>query len=307
VTGFDAGIDVQGGIGNTVTGINAHDNINDNITTNNANQQCIYGDGIITEDSANNVISNNTVTHNGPYDGVTLVGDSDGNNVTTNTVADNNIPNEDAAPGFQGNGSCGSPFSRPIQDIGIRVEGPGANNNTVQRNTVTNSAIGGITIHGYVYNPPSGTPDQPNTDNLITNNTVTDTGKTTHTVDPLDGIGVLRQGPANTVGVSQGNTIQNNTVDHSYGNGIFLGNPTQSGTIAGNTVRYTTVTYSWNDGIRVASGALNNTLTGNHASNSDQSGGTADYDGHDLNANCDNNAWHANVFTTFSPACVAAP
>jgi hypothetical protein len=77
----------------------------------------------------------------------------------------------------------------------------------------------------------------------ITNNTVRDTGRDTYTVDSLaDGIGVLRQGPGNTVGVSQGNVIEYNTVGHSYEHGIFVGNPTQPGTIAGNTVRYGAIT-----------------------------------------------------------------
>jgi parallel beta-helix repeat protein len=255
------------------------------------------------------------VDHNGPYSGVSLVGDSDGNSVRSNTVQNSNVRNEDAAPGDQGNGNCGAPFSRPIQDIGIRVEGPGANNNTVEYNQVSNSAIGGITIHGYVYNPPSGSPDKPNTGNVIRNNNVTDTGKATYTIDFLaDGIAVLRQGPPNVVGVSQGNTIANNTVDHSYRNGIFVGNPSQPGAVAGNTVTGNTVTSSRANGIFLPSGSVNNTVSGNTAENNALAAGPAPglndptpypaYDAKDSNPNCDSNAWTSNVFGTVSQACI---
>lgn len=111
VTGFDAGVSIEGGGGNTVTGMNVHGNVNDMIepidprsiqrdfppTPEQEHQlsliECTYGDGITTFDSDGNVIEGNTVTGNGPYGGITLVEDSDGNVVRNNHVADNDLEN----------------------------------------------------------------------------------------------------------------------------------------------------------------------------------------------------------------------
>jgi len=322
VTGFDAGVNIMGGSGNALTGLAVHDNINDNITTDNPDEDCAFGDGITTTDSDGNLIRNNSVIHNGPFSGISLVGDSDGNLVNRNEVTDNNVRNYaipitiDPDTNRPVTGGCGSPFSRPIQDIGIRIEGPGANANQVERNSVSNSAIGGITIHGYVYNPqaPPGQtpppPDNPNTDNVVSRNYVADTGMETHMDDPLaDGIGVLSQGPASIVGASQNNTIERNTVVRSYRDGISLGRASQPGPIGGNTVTRNTVQDSLRDGIRVnCSGrpgsppmppcAINNTLTRNQAH------GSGEYDGRDNNPNCDNNTWYRNVFDFVNQACV---
>lgn len=330
VQGFDAGIALMGGSKNTITGIAARDNINDNIASDNPDNECTYGDGITATNSDGNRIRKNSLIHNGPFSGISLVEDSDNNLVKQNVVTNNNVPNEDAAPGIQGNGECGSPFSRPVQDIGIRVEGPGANDNTVEKNRVINSAIGGITIHGYQFNPPpspGGTqrpPDSPNTGNLISKNYVADTGKETYKVDPLaDGIGVLRQGPGGVVGVSQDNTIAKNTVVNSFRHGIFLGDPRcglvgppgqrvqscQPGPFGGTTVTKNVVQDSLFDGIRVAGpatspgsegspGSINNTLSRNTA---DHNG---EHDGHDDNAGCDNNAWLKNKFDFVNQQCV---
>lgn len=324
VRGFDAGVNVDGGSRNTVKGIIARNNINDNVAPADPDnptpeEECNFGDGITVTDSDDNSIRHNHVRGNGPYSGISLVGDSDENTVKKNTVANNNVPNEDAAPGDQGNGFCGAHFSRPIQDIGIRVEGPGANGNQVIKNDVRNSAIGGITIHGYVYNPqappgmPTPPPDNPNTDNVVRGNYVADTGKETVARDPLaDGIGVLRQGPAAVVGVSEDNAIVNNTVVRSMRHGIFLGRQTQPGPLDGNTVSRNDVSGSLLDGIFVqgprpptptqpaAPGSVNNDITRNRAH------GNGEHDGHDGNADCDNNVWFENVFDWVNQSCVSA-
>ncbi|MCA1703039.1 MAG: right-handed parallel beta-helix repeat-containing protein [Actinobacteria bacterium] len=317
ITGFDAGVAVVGGSGNTVASITARDNINDNTGAQTATTACAYGDGIVVENSDTNTITGNRVVHNGPFSGISLILDSDNNSVLGNTVLDSNVPN---VSGGDRTGSCGAPFSRRIQDIGIRIEGPGADGNLVRSNRVTNSAIGGITVHGYVYCPPTGDPlvcgpsQDPNTGNLIQYNYVSDTGKDVYAQDALDdGIAVLRQGPATIVGVSQGNTIDQNTVVNSYRHGIFLGNPA-CGTVAntnppvtrcqplpytGNTVTGNTVHYSFVDGINVPRGSVNNTLSTNEAKFS------GEHDGHDVNANCDNNLWSDNTFDWVNQACVS--
>lgn len=308
VTGFDAGIVIDGGSGNTVRSITARDNINDNIKSGKAENNCLYGDGITTTDSDANTITDNRVVHNGPYSGISLVGDSDANTVSANNVQASNVANLSPTGDT---GTCGAPFSRPYQDIGIRIEGPGATDNVVRSNRVTDSGIGGITIHGHVYNPPGGgTPDEMNTGNLIQFNYVADTGRDTYTQDALaDGIGVLRQGPGGIVGVAQGNTIDQNVVVRSYRHGVFLGNPA-CGTVngatvcqplpySGNTVTGNDVRDSLLDGIRVQAGSVNNTLISNSANSN------GEHDGHDANANCDNNVWSNNVFAWVNQACVS--
>ncbi len=123
VSGFDAGVAIEGGSGNRIRTLVVRHNINDLVG------ECTYGDGITVFDSDDNVIERNEVIHNGPYSGISLVGDSDRNVVRNNVVADNNVPNvrEDGTTG-----PCAEPFCRPIQDIGIRIEVPGANANRIQ-------------------------------------------------------------------------------------------------------------------------------------------------------------------------------
>ncbi len=226
--------------------------------------------------------------------------------MSRNVVLDNNVPSR--TPTLQ-NAGCG----RVVQDIGIRIEGPGANDNRVERNQITNSALDGITIHGFVYNPRMGPPEDPNTGNLIVRNLVADTGRDTHNQDPqADGISVLRQGPNSVVGVSQGNTITRNTVVRSFRHGIFLGPPTQPGPIAGNTVTRNVVRDSLVDGIVLPCArpgppgspppacVINSTIVGNTAR------GSGGYDGRDNNTSppCDNNTWSMNAFQFVNQACV---
>ena len=310
VTDFDAGVAIEGGSGNTVRTLLVRDNINDLIG------ECTYGDGITVFDSDDNVIERNEVVHNGPYSGISLVGDSDRNVVRNNVVADNNVPNirEDGT-----RGPCGEPFSRPIQDIGIRIEGPGANDNRIQGNTVTNSAIVGISIHGHVCNPPEGSPfpvQDPNTGNLILNNTVTDTGRETHMDDPMaDGIGILRQGPLTVVCSAYDNTIRANQSTGNFRDGINLG-----ATTTDNVIQANRVDGNARDGIHLAGppmregqlvinpetgepfpGAVNNVLMGNRGFGNDR------FDGADFNPDCDANQWRGNLFGTVNQPCVGSP
>ena len=311
VAGFDAGVVVEGGSGNEVSNLTVRDNINDL-----QGPVCELGDGILVLDSDDNLITANTVVNNGPFSGIALAGDSDDNVVSNNQVHNNNAPNIRDTSGRTGR--CGAPFSRPIQAIGIRVEGPGATANVVEGNTVTNSAIAGISIHGYVCNPPdpSVAPDEPNTNNFILNNTVSGTGSTTGALDPVaDGIAILRQGPLTVVCSAYGNTIAGNTSFDNFRDGIHLG-----ATTSGNTVDNNVVYNNGRDGIFLAgaptsggapvidpttgqpfTGAVNNTLTGNEGL------GNTRFDGSDFNPNCDNNDWSANVFVTYNQPCVVAP
>jgi len=120
VTGFDAGVAIDGGSGNTVTGMTVKNNVNDKIeaidprsiivnpATGPTPQQmidigritCDYGDGITTVDSNFNTIKNNVVTANGPYSGISLVGNSNNNKVSANKVIENDLINDGVTDGM---------------------------------------------------------------------------------------------------------------------------------------------------------------------------------------------------------------
>jgi parallel beta-helix repeat protein len=333
---FDAGVVVEGGGGNTIQALYVHDNINKlrpdlpnpEDPQNPTSAECNFGDGITTSDSSGNRIQANRVVHNGPFSGISLVGNSDDNVVSANQVQLNNVPNVRADESV---GPCGAPFSRPHQDIGIRIEGPGADRNRVQSNNVSGSELNGITIHGYVCHPPGRPPEPNNGSNVITANNVSRNGFAAPN-ETQDGIAILSQGPATVVCVAFGNTITGNISTANARHGIFVGGRGSHGnTISNNTVRNNgfgctgpTLSPSGQpscapgDGVFVTGpgnaasrcgpgtlvspcpGAVDNTLVGNQGS------GNAHHDGHDANPNCDNNNWQRNRFGTVNQACVAA-
>lgn len=124
VTQFDAGVSIEGGSGNTVTGIRALDN---------RSNFGDYGDGIVMFQSNSNRILNNQVRNNGPWDGIGVIRGAF-NVIDGNQITDNNQSNTNTA--------------------GIRLEnqnfGPGgnfpSNDNVVTNNVVTNSATFGIQV-----------------------------------------------------------------------------------------------------------------------------------------------------------------
>lgn len=295
---FDACVAVFGGGGNTLSALNVHDNINHDVLTG-ATDECNFGDGIVMFNSKDNRVQGNTVRHNGPFSGIALVEDSDRNHVFDNDVVDNNVPNigpnGDTAP-------YGAPFSRPHQDIGIRIEGPGADANNVDRNTVRNNELNGIAIHGFVCAPPDGSPPQPdNTGNFVQGNIVLGNGFG-DTIDPQDGIAVLEQGPSGVVCVASGNSILANESDANARHGIFVGGRGSSGNVIdGNIVRS-----NGQDGIHLTGplepgapdGTVDNTLRNNMGS------ANVLFDGWDGNPACDNNQWQGNTFVKVNQPCV---
>jgi hypothetical protein len=171
VAGFDAGVLIMGGGGNTVRGIAARDNVNYRIVTGRDSQPedivpdqgpyCELGDGITAFNSDNNRIEGNILFGNGPFSAISMVFDSDGNRVRNNDVHDNDILNE--TPGGAGT-VCGSTANGPIpdpppfccdafgrhsQDAGVRIEGPGAERNVVERNQLRRNGLAGILVSGY--------------------------------------------------------------------------------------------------------------------------------------------------------------
>jgi len=330
VRNFDAGVAIVKGSKNTLTQLAVHDNINHSSLTGAINR-CNFGDGIVVSGSDQNVITGNRANHNGPFSGITLVGNSDNNIVSGNRVFDqtvsNELPNGDSGP-------CG-PFSgaatgtgRLHQDIGIRVEGPGADNNQVLSNNVTDNQLNGISIHGYVCNSPDPRRvpvGKPNTGNLIQGNNVRGNGFAGPD-ELLDGIGILSQGPLGTITCgASGNFIIANTSIGNAASGIFVTATGDNATPSNNTVSQNTVNGNGRDGIRLAgpfqvcpfgqrdpvtracrvpledrNGSNQNTLVSNKGMNN------ARVDGNDANPSCDQNRWRQNIFGTVNKPCVAA-
>ncbi len=155
VTDFDAGVAIEAGSANTVTGLLVKDNIG---TTKRGD----FGDGIAVSSSSGNRITGNNVIHNGPFDGIGLFGPSSGNLLEDNLVSENNVP--------------------LTGEDGIRIEGPGATGNTVRGNRVTGSTLDGIAVFSNQGTGPL------NSGNLIDGNTVTANGFGFLGARPGDGI-----------------------------------------------------------------------------------------------------------------------
>ncbi|MDQ6613469.1 MAG: right-handed parallel beta-helix repeat-containing protein [Actinomycetota bacterium] len=304
ITGFDAGVSITGGGGNTIQGLVVKNNIAHVLLTGGVDPKnpeathCDFGDGITTDNSNSNLIQFNEAFNNGPFSGISLVDASGYNKVLNNNAHDNNVSN--IMPDGFTSGPCG-PFGavlvgqgRAHQDVGIRVEGPGATHNTVGENRATNNQLEGIAVHGNTCHPPNPNfpPGLPNDSNLIRGNTVTGNGF----VDTSDGIGILSQGPSGIVCVANNNTITGNTSNGNGGNGIFVGGRNSTG----NQVLQNTANGNGVDGIHLNSGAHNASIKRNKAS------GNGRYDGFDGNLMppCDANVWFLNTFAVVNQPCV---
>jgi hypothetical protein len=328
IRNFDAGIAIQKGSKNTVRNVVVHDNINHSSLVNTpqaATNKCNYGDGVTMVGSNNNLVTQVEAFHNGPFSGISIVDNSDNNIVNASHVYNQTVFNELPPAGSGQNGPCG-PFSatptgagRLNQDVGIRVEGPGADGNQVTGNTSNNNMLNGISIHGYVCwvgnggTPPPGAPavGVSNTGNLIQGNNVRNNG---FLGGGLDGIGILRQGPfGNVVCASHGNSIIGNTSSNNAGSGVYVPPTGDPAIDAGNTVNQNIVNNNGRDGIHVDGpftaggnppnarpGSTNNVLISNRGK------GNAGVDGFDGNPRCDSNEWRQNIFGTVNQACVKA-
>lgn len=204
VSGFDAGVVVGGGDANVVRGLTVVDNVGNS-------PGCNLGDGIAAFNTHRTLIVDNTVERNGPLSGISLVGPSTENKVTANRVRDNSLVNV----------HCGN----NRQDIGIRIEGPGATGNKVDANVVERNGLAGIAAHSTLIGDP------PNDGNTISDNTVANNGVN----GAGSGIVMLPNGALGGVARASDNTVRGNTA---------VGNAT--------------------DGIHVPRGSTGNDLVANH-------------------------------------------
>jgi hypothetical protein len=156
---FDAGVAIEGGGGNVVEGLTVQDNV--------GSTDGDFGDGIVVNRSSENRVQGNVLRRNGPFSGISLGPQATGNQILQNTVADHDmshVPFPDAGR----------------QTMGIRIEGPAANHNRVEGNTVTGSGCDGIVVLATCDNPGDeppcvGTP--PNEHNEIVANVSSGNGR----------------------------------------------------------------------------------------------------------------------------------
>lgn len=250
ITGFNAGVAVEGGSGNTVRNLTLVDN--------HGTADGELGDGIVVTGSSENRIEGNTVVRNGPFSGISLVGPSQRNEVLNNIVTDNNMLHI-------GNPSAGR------QAMGIRMEGPAANDNRIVGNQVTGSGADGIVVLPTCL--PNTTPEcagsPPNEGNEISDNISNANG----TSGKGDGIRLFTV--ANPVAAAH-TTISRNSADNNKTNGIAI------------------------DAVGSNSGTTENKVIGNSGH------GNGAYDGFDGNVRCGTNIWQGNDFGESNQQCVAA-
>lgn len=328
VTGFDAGVAVMGGGGNTVRDVTARDNVNYRLLTGrdalpedidrDEGPFCTFGDGITTFSSSNNRIERNVLMGNGPFSAVSMVGNSDGNVVSKNKIDDNDLLNQTPDGDVTICGGLGVPnqpmtTGRRVQDIGVRVEGPGAQRNLVEDNRIRRSGLMGIMVHG---NDTRFVPA--NSHSVIRKNNISETAKIGHDLDRQGhGIYLHHPGPA-FVHAPHNTTIEGNNSSGNYGGGIFLDG---KGTLHSAVVRNNVLNQNGLDGLHVIgpgnpNGAPNQLLANRGHGNGDRAeevnagpdrlANYAGTDGADLSEGCQRNVWSRNRFGTVNQPCVAA-
>lgn len=330
VTGFDAGVAIVGGADNTVRRVTAHDNVNYRLITGRDARPadvdpmegpfCWFGEGIAVLNSPRNLIEHNLLVGNGPFSGVSLVGDSDDNVASKNRVYDNDLLNESPNGDVTICGGLGQEQPQPmtagrhVQDIGIRVEGPGAERNLIEDNHIVRAGLAGIMVHGH--NARAGLPANSHT--VIRRNRVFETGTVGQGLErQLHGI-MLHHSGASAVNAPHSTLIEGNTSSHNFGGGIFLDS---RGGMHSTVVRNNTLNHNGLDGLHVAGPGdprgEPNLLVDNRAHHNgrraqevnegpDPNANYAGTDGADMSDGCERNIWSRNRFGTVNQPCVAA-
>ncbi|MCA1683816.1 MAG: right-handed parallel beta-helix repeat-containing protein, partial [Actinobacteria bacterium] len=232
---FNAGVTIESGSQNSVTGTTATLNKACNTNTFPAPQVCMdnnLGDGIVMATSVKNQVQNNTVTFNSNGNvadgGISMVFGSSQNKVTGNTVTDNG-------------------------NTGVRVESGGGVKNIIDSNTIMRNKGNGVSLSF------SAASDQV-LNNTIADNTFTGVGTSFDAAKAVIS-GNTITGNRNGVALgSQTATVANNIVSNNAINGIQVGGgsvfPQDDGSTGdfirrNNTVQNNTVNNNGRNGIIV--------------------------------------------------------
>lgn len=327
VTGFDAGVVIVAGADNVVRKVTASDNVNYRLITGTdavpgdvdpeEGPFCWFGDGITAFNSTGNVIEHNTLVGNGPFSGVSLVGNSDDNVVSKNKVQRHELLNETPDGETTICGGIGQEQNQPmvagryVQDIGVRIEGPGAERNLVEGNHIRRSGLAGIMVHGH-----NSEVAPANSHNVLRKNRIFETGTIGQGFErQLHGI-ILHHSGAGVVHAPHSTLVEGNTSSHNLGGGIFLDS---RGGMHSTVVRNNTVVGNGLDGIHVAGpgdpAGPPNELTKNRGHGNgdraqevnegpDRNANYAGTDGADMSEGCVRNNWTRNRFGTVNQPCV---
>ncbi len=285
VTGFDGGVLLNGGSGNTIENLAVKDNIG-------PGGDATLSDGIVLFHSAKNRIVNNVVSHNGPFDGIGVLGvDSSGNLLRGNTVEDTPASETEFDFVFDGSG-VGILINNFLDEEGTPRRGEPIHNNDVIDNVVRrndNSGISNITNVGA----------------RIAGNTVRDNGQAGEVcVDGRGGRTCLPvAGPSNGIGFTAGPIttrltralIEGNTVTGNTGNGIHIS--TRQNRITGNTA----VRNGGSEAGKRGFGGRFDLLDDNSTEVLCEPGSGVTCP--PAQPSCDQNVWHQNVFETAFPEC----
>ncbi len=247
VDNFDAGVLVVRGGANTIRSVTAHDNNSNQFVADNVDLGQ-FGDGILILGSRDNRIIGNTVRDNGPFSGVSIVAETEnqsvvgplptGNLISGNTIDHNAAPDVCPSSGEFFGGPCNPGEAVFNQNIGLRIEGPGASFTTVSNNVITRSGREGLAVLNTWnrFTPPGAFSPQ-NTDSLIIGNEINDNGVSGVITDPevgqLGGDGIFVRCYVNSPpeGCGTRTVIRSNRVLRNPAHGIALGKS------RGNTVR----------------------------------------------------------------------
>lgn len=272
ITGFDAGVFINSGSGNTIENLAVIDNVGP------AQAGALLGDGIVSFYSANNRILNNLVARNGQYDGIGVFGEgSDDNLIQGNTVEDTVGVFDRSNPSFQGNGIQIVHFLNANDPRGSSIF-----NNNVIDNVVRRNFTAGVSMTS-------------NVNARITGNTIEENGD-------------QERNQSNGIGVSTGETaiketrllIEGNKVNRNGQTGIFLRRGASENRIIQNE-------FSGNGiaGIVMGAGPTPNNLIAQNTALNNGFVDLFDFAVSEGDPTCQGNIWQDNTYGTAIPECAA--
>ena len=162
IRGFDAGVFVNGGSGNTIKNLVVRDNIGP------LTSEAFLGDGIVLFKSADNQIVDNIVRNNGRYNGIGVLGLGANNNTIRGNIVEDNVGISEAESPPVGPGFIPHYINAPGHGIIVNhfLDQPIGTSEAIYGNKVMNNTVR--------LNDGSGISTVANIDGIITGNVVED-------------------------------------------------------------------------------------------------------------------------------------